>query len=126
MALLLWDLVLAFVQYLLVGVIADSQNHQDYIFVEWKKIRKLPPKEEERGRRVEAKVQAGQRYFQRAWTSELFPCQAPPMGHACAWMIVRHHAFLPSSLSACEDEELWKARAEEAWPQLKSREFHLC
>lgn len=126
MALLLWDLMLAFVQYLLVGVITDSQNHQDYIFVEWRKIRKLPPKRKKRGGEWRRRSRQARDVSKGPGLPEWFPRQAPPMGHACAWMIVHRHAFLPSSLSAGQDEELWKVRAEEAWPQLKSREFHLC
>lgn len=55
-------LVFVFVQYLPVGVIIDFQKHQDYILYRMDKLENYP-KEEEKGKRVEAKVKADQRWF---------------------------------------------------------------
>lgn len=49
MALLLSDLVLVFVQYLLVGVVIDSQKHQDCIFCRMDKLENCPNEEEKSG-----------------------------------------------------------------------------
>lgn len=56
----LCGLVLAFVQYLPVGVIIDFQKHQDDMLYRMDKLENCP-KEEEKGKRAEAKVKADQR-----------------------------------------------------------------